>query len=225
MKAIRNQLACLAVIALLLTGCRRHHADPMTVAHVRVIDAVPGPARLNFALNGHAWQKRVDFAADSGYANVDPGNYTLWVNEDGLPDSAADISGAMDAGSAYTILALPHGADGMAVRLKAVRERWELDNPKNRATVRFIAAAPEYSRLSLALDNIIAIDAQRYSTESTSLSLAPGNYALKLWTGDDGTALLGPTPIHVDAGRAYTLVAMGRRSDGTLTVQLYEDGN
>jgi hypothetical protein len=216
----RAALAAVLCVVLLLgiDGCRGRHADPSTIVRVRVLDCVPG--RLDIAVNGRAAIRNMEFRSGSGYWEVDPGHYTIGVSQRG--GRTDEASGELSRGSAYTVLAIPSARTGAAV-LKIVREHPVTMDSKRRATLRFVSASPDCASLSLALDNIITVDRTRFAAESLPVALAPGDYDAKLWTGDDRAPLFGPSPIRLQPGRAYTLVAMGLRTDGTLSMQLFED--
>jgi len=131
------------------------------------------------------------------------------------------VNGELVRGASYTVIAMPVGGAG-DLGLSVIREKEAL-TIRDQATLRFIAASSGMGKLSLALNNVIAIDGLKYKTESEPVHLKPGDYDLKLWTGDDASQLLGPSPVHVDGGKSYTVVAMGRRVDGSLTLRIFED--
>ena len=222
MKPGNSQAAALvllgAALAVSTSGCRQH-ADPSKVARVRVIDVAPGPEQLDFAVDLQTVARHVKYQSNSGYIALDPGQYSLRVKteDSNLRD---EVSGELERGMSYTVLALAPRGD--ALSLKVIREDAEVDSPKDRAALRFIDAS-NTPALSLAIDNVVAVDNLKRLKESRPLTLVPGDYEVKLWTGDDTAQLFGPTPIHLDPGRAYTLIAMGRRADGTLTLQNYRD--
>ena len=203
--------------SLFLAGCHDHGASPDKVARVRIVDAVPSPTRLDLSVDGHVVVKHVEFGSDSGYTALEPGHHTLGVRSGAM---SADVSGELERGLAYTVLAIPigHGDLGLSV----IKESGGA-SAKDRATLRFVAASPDEPKLSLALNNVIAVDALRFKSESEAVSLRPGDYDMKLWTGNDASQLLGPSTVHLDGGKSYTVVAMGRRVDGSLSLRSYED--
>jgi len=190
------------------------------VSRVRLVDAVPSPVRVDLSLNGHTVAKHVEYGSNSGYTMLEPGHYALGLRSDRGTGSAT-VSGELVRGASYTVIAMP-ASDAGDLGLGVIREN-EASPMGDRATLRFIAASRDMAKLSLALNNVIAIDGLRYKTESQPVSLKPGDYDLKLWTGDDASQLLGPSPAHFDGGKSYTVVAMGRRVDGSLMLRTFED--
>src|SRR3569833_989534 len=216
---MRRLVPVIVLAVSMSTGCHDRGTSTKDVARVRVIDGVPSPTRLDLTLDGHTIARHVKYADNSGYVALNPGQYRLGVRAD-RESATGEVSGDMDRGQAYTVVAINGRAGGLEVSV--ISENGGAPT-RDRAQLRFLSMASDEPKLSLALDNVITGDGLRYKSESKAVSLKPGTYDVKLWKGDDSAQLLGPSPISLDGGKSYTVVAMGRRSDGSLTVRCYED--
>jgi hypothetical protein len=217
----RGLLLIAASSVILFSGCRSHH-HPDTMARARFIDTVPG-GDVAVWVNGKEATERAEYRQSSGYVELPPGRYDLRVSAADGTALASLHSVSLTKGESYTLVAIPRKLPGTAL-LQVMHEGAPPPNPSDRAMLRFTSATPEFNNLDLALNNIVAVDGLRFGTESDRIALPPGDYDAKLWVADGVSPLLGPEPIHLAAGHAYTIVAMGRRADNTLALKLYDDG-
>ena len=92
-----------------------------------------------------------------------------------------------------------------------------------KTTLRLINAAQGLEPIDLVVNNIVGLEKVAYGKRSSALTLDSGRYDLKIVAADTPDALAGPITMRLEAGRAYTLVTMGRSSDGTLSLEAYPD--
>jgi hypothetical protein len=207
----------------LFSGCRNHH-HPEDMATARFIDTMPGDDDLTVLVNGKSAFEHVEYRKSSGYAALPPGQYDVRVTSVDHTLLASLSAARLAKSEAYTVIAFPDSSSESGAALRVLHEGHPNPPSNDSAMLRFASATPEFSSLELALNNIVAVDGLRCGTESRRMTLSPGDYEAKLWSADSASSLLGPQPVHLAGGHSYTLVAMGRREDNTLSLQLYDDG-
>ena len=187
---------------------------------VRVIDAMPAGEDLTVSVDGVKGSKTLRYGDGTPYGDVDPGSYTLRI---AAPYSRKPIlSRKVDLvrRQTYTFAILPRSEYGGDVVVRAIHEGGPVDPQKGQASIRFLSLSHASDSLSIALNNIVAVDHLRFGVDSVPLSLQPGDYVVKVWTEDDAP-LVQPSTLHLEPGHAYTAVVMGAESASTL--HLYDD--
>lgn len=215
-------LGCL-LPATLTAGCRRRSAS--SVVSVRLINAVADAGALTVAVDGQRVWRRSPYRNNTGFRGVPEGDYDVRVSVVGASAPLAALPPlAFRRDRVYTIVAL--GAVGMGgappgVRVFEDARDERLSDGKTR--VRLINAAP--GAVDVLINNIVGLKRVGYGQRSDALLLDGAAYDLKInASGSSVAPLIGPVSLRLDAGRSYTLVVMGSRAAGSLTLEAYPDG-
>ncbi len=206
-----------------MAGCR-HHDSPSDIARVRVIDAFSGGEELVVSADGMKRSAKLRYRDSSGYNDVKPGTYKVHIGPTYQRKPLVTLDVKPFRGEMYTLIALPASEYGGSLIVKVLQSKAASPAPKDQAQVRFASAAPDFDDLTISFNNVIALDGVKFGMEAPTITLAPGDYQLKLWRAGQVPALLGPISVHLEPGHAYTIVAMGRLSDKTLAIPIYDDG-
>ena len=213
-----------AVSVLCVSGCRYGSHSDENDAHVRLINAVPEGNGLNVFVDGKKAWKRSLFRSSTGYENIPAGTYPVRFD---LADTDATLlvrSLSFEKGHTYTVLALGQGLNGKRpAEVQVFEEEPKAPDNSEKARVRFVNAAHGLLPVDLVVNNIVGLKSVAYGKHSQTLSLDGGSYDMKLVAADTPDTLLGPVSFHLEPGHAYTLVAMGKASDQTLTLEVYPD--
>lgn len=212
-----------ALSALFVSGCRLNPRSEGGEARVRLINAVPDAGGLNVSVDGQRVWKRAEFRSNTGYQGIASGSYPIRMDSASFGATLLARSLSFEKGYDYTVLALGQMRGGRSADM----EVWEDDPPgrgePGKTTVRLVNAAPGLEPVDLVVNNIVGLKAVAYGKRSPGLTLDGGSYDLKIVPADTPDALIGPVTLRLQAGRTYTLVAMGRASDQTLTLESYPD--
>ena len=207
----------LVAVAFLLGGCR-HGADSDT-AQVRLINAVPDPGELSVAVDGHPVWKRSPYRNNTGYQKIHQGRYNVAVAAGG---PAASKAIEFEKGKEYTVVALGTArTTPPAFRVFADTPGEVIPDGKTR--LHFINAVPSLGRVDILFNNIVGLQRVAAGHRSDALLLDSGTYDIKVNGAGDVASLVGPISLRLESGRSYTLVVMGRRQDGGLTLEAYSD--
>ena len=208
--------ALLAGVAL-LGGCR--NGGDGDTAQVRLINAVPDPGELSVAVDGHSVWKRSPYRNNTGYQKIRQGRYNVQVAAGGPADTKPV---AFEKGRQYTVIALGDARNAPpAFQVFADAEEGKV--PDDKARLRFINAVPGLTRMDVLFNNIVGLQRVAYGHRSDALLLDDGTYDIKVNTSGEVAPLIGPVSLHLERGRAYTLVAMGRSPARPLTLEAYPD--
>lgn len=218
----------IALVGLSVAGCRNGGDDNSDGALVRLINASPRTQDLAVAVDGKRVWRHSLFRSNTGYASVEPGDYKVAVEarQDGRLVSGGSFL-TCDAGRAYTVLALGHTGTGVP-DLRIFGEAKDAPVPTDRVRVRFVnAVAGGGGDADLLFNNIAGLPGVVYGSRSGAILLEPGAYDVKVNTAGEAATLAGPVNLRLQAGHAYTLVAMGE-ADATdpqqsLSLELYPD--
>lgn len=205
-------------LALLLGGCRHGDDD---AAQVRLINAVPDPAELSVAVDGHPVWKHSPYRDNTGYQKIKQGKYNVEVAA-GESETKKEI--AFEKGRTYTVVALGV-ARTAPPGFRVFSDEREAPIPDGKARVRFINAVTGLGGVDVLFNNIVGLKHVIYGHRSDALLLDAGTYDIKANATEEITPLIGPISLRLDSRRGYTLVAMGRRVAGGLTLEVYPDGN
>ncbi|MGI4790012.1 MAG: DUF4397 domain-containing protein [Janthinobacterium lividum] len=211
------------VAALLMSGCRYgSHPEDGSSAYVRLINAVPDAGGLDVSVDGKRVWKRSEFRSSTGYQAVSSGTYPVRIEADGLGTTLLSESFSFDKRQNYTLLALgPAGSKGTKVQVLPDEKPEHLIPGK--ATLRLINAAPGTHALDLVINTIVGIKSVGYGRRSALVILNSGHYDLQLATSDMQEMLVGPVSLDLKSGQSYTLIAMGKTADQSLSLEAYPD--
>jgi len=218
-------LLCLGALStVFVPGCRLTPRSEGGAAQVRLINAVPDAGGLNVSVDGQRVWKRSLFRSNTGYQGVAAGTYPVRVDSASFGETLLVRRLSFEKGHDYTVLALGQMQNGGHPADMQVLE----DEPPGRAepgktTLRLVNAALGLEPVDLVVNNIVGLKAVAYGKRSPALTLDGGSYDLKIVPADTPETLIGPVNLNLERGRSYTLVAMGRASDQTLTLEAYPD--
>lgn len=213
-----------ALCALLGAGCRTGSQSGGGTAQVRLINAVPDAGGLNVSVDGRRVWTRAVFRSNTGYQGVRAGTYPVRLDSASFGATLLVRPLSFEKGHEYTVLALGQMRNGGRPAEAQVIE----DEPPGRVepgktTLRLVNAALGLEPVDLVVSNIVGLQNVAYGKRSPALTLDGGSYDLKIVPAETPDALVGPITLRLEPGRAYTLVAMGRASDGTLSLEAYPD--
>ncbi len=213
-----------AMSALLGAGCRTGSQSEGGTAQVRLINAVPDAGGLNVSVDGQRVWKRALFRSNTGYQGVGAGTYPVRLESASFGATLLVRPLSFEKGHDYTVLALGQMRDGgRPVNAQVLEDETPGQVEPGKTTLRLVNAALGLEPVDLVVNNIVGLQNVAYGKRSAALTLDGGRYDLKIVPADTPDALIGPTTLRLEAGHAYTLVAMGRVSDGTLSLEAYPD--
>ena len=223
-RQIRRWALGVSVLAgLCLSGCRygSHHPDG-TAAYVRLINAVPDAGGLDVSVDGKRVWKRSEFRSSTGYQAISSGTYPVEIDASGLGTTLLTKPLSFEKKQNYTLLALgPAGSGGARVQVLPDGKPASLEPGK--ASIRLINAAPGTRALDLVVNMIVGVKSVAYGRRSTPLTLSSGQYDLQLAAADTPEMLAGPVSLELKPGKSYTLIAMGRTGNQSLSLEVYPD--
>lgn len=208
--------AGLALSASAHAGVRVIHASPDTPPVDVYVNTAPGagaPAITN-----------LPFRSATGYVPLPTDNYRFRVTPAGATspvpiDATAAINGSTD----YTIAAI-----GLLSGTPAISPLVLVDdntiNP-TQARVRFVHGSPDAPAVDIFAVGLATPvwDAVSFGTSGGYRTLAPGNYNLEVRLDAGGGLALSVPNLQLDAGKVYTVFAVGLVGNGTLAAQPFVD--
>lgn len=219
---------CLAFGMLGIGGCRTAmDSTGKGDSLVRLINASPDTEELAVAVDGQRVWRHSLFRSNTGFANVGAGTYKVSIEaRRGNRILAGSNYLVCEKTKAYTVLAL--GRSTGAPDLRIFSEVMDNNVPARKARVRFVNAAGDNGTMDDVLfNNIAGLTDVPYGSRSGGALLEPGTYDVKVNTAGEATTLVGPSSLRFQAGRSYTLVAMGRADavnpQQGLSLELYPD--
>ena len=217
-------LAIGALCALLGAGCRTGSQSEGGTAQVRLINAVPDAGGLNVSVDGRRVWTRALFRSNTGYQGVSAGTYPVRLESASFGATLLVRPLSFEKGHDYTVLALGQMRDGgRPVSAQVLEDEAPGHIEPGKTTLRLVNAVLGLEPVDLVINNIVGLQNVAYGKRSPALTLDGGSYDLKIVPADTPDALAGPISLRLEPGRAYTLVAMGRASDGTLSLEAYPD--
>ena len=213
-----------ALGTLLVSGCRLTPRSEEGAAQVRLINAVPDAGGLNVSVDGQRVWKRSLFRSNTGYQSIVAGTYP--VQMDAASSGAIRLLHplAFEKGHDYTVLALGQmRGGGRPAEVEVLEDEPPGRDEPGKTTLRLVNAAQGLEPVDLVVNNIVGLKAVAYGKRSPALTLDGGRYDLKIVPADTPDSLIGPITLRLEPGRTYTLVAMGRVSDQTLSLEAYPD--
>jgi len=213
-----------ALSTLLVSGCRLTPRSEGGAAQVRLINAVPDAGGLNISVDGQRVWKRSLFRSNTGYQSISSGNYPVRMDSASSGATLLVRTLAFEKGHDYTVLALGQmRSGGRPTEIEVLEDEPPGRGESGRTTLRLVNAALGLEPVDLVINNIVGLKAVAYGKRSPVLMLDSGSYDLKIVPADTPDALIGPITLRLEPGRTYTLVAMGRMTDQTLSLEAYPD--
>ena len=213
-----------AVAALGVSGCRYgNHTDDGSPASVRLIDAVPDAGGLDVSVDGRRVWKQASFRSSTGYQPVASGTYPVRLEADGSGATLLTQSLSFDKGRSYTLLALGQARGGEPARVQVLTDDTPAHPPADKAALRLVNAAPGTPAVDLVVNTIVGLKEVAYGRRSAPLLLDGGHYDLQLAAPGTADMLVGPVSLNLAPGKSYTLIAMGRTGNQSLSLEVYPD--
>ncbi len=221
---LRVGLAGFVLAALTVAGCRNKTSDGGgAAAYVRLINAVPDAGGLDVSVDGRRVWKRAEFRSSTGYQPVASGTYPVTLDADGLGTTLLTQSLSFDKSRNYTLLALGQAGGSTPARVQVLADEKPEHLDAGKASVRLINASPGAPPVDLVVNTIVGLRSVAYGRRSGPLALDGGPYDLQLAAAGTPQILVSPVHLTLAPGRAYTLIAMGRPGNQSLSLEAYPD--
>lgn len=182
-------------------------------ALVRVVHAMPSEPAADIFVGDHVTFSQVEYKAVTGYREV-PGNLVTFrlrpTGQDGSEPLAEAVEG-LGAGKHYTIVVMPSDRR-QAASLTVVND--EMVPPEDgKAKLRVVNASPEAGRVDVLVGGKL-----KPELSGVNVSAATGYEDVPPLTGTlevrhDKTVLARLTNTHLEAGKLYTVIVLGRAAN------------
>ncbi len=213
-----------ALCGLFGAGCRTGSQPEGGTAQVRLINAVPDSGGLNVSADGRRVWTRALFRSSTGYQGVNAGTYPVRLDSAAFGATLLVRPISFEKGHDYTVLVLGQMRNGgRPVEAQVVEDDTPGRVEQGKTTLRLVNAALGLEPVDLVVSNIVGLQNVAYGKRSPALTLDGGSYDLKIVPAETPDTLVGPITLRLEPGRAYTLVVMGRASDGTLSLEAFPD--
>jgi hypothetical protein len=179
-------------------------AGAKQAAQVRFLHAVPGVGTASLSASG-VKVGSAGFGEKTGFATVPAGKSPLVLRgPDGLVLKGSD---QLDAGHAYTIIALAKG--------KSAELRGFVDGSARAgiARVRMIQAAPELGKPNFVVGGKVVAKMVPYGGNTGYLDVEPASYKVMVENPDTGKSVIPTASVPFAAGSATTAVLVGSRGE------------
>jgi hypothetical protein len=187
---------------------------------IRIGHCCPDAPSVDVHVDGDPAFENVTFGELSEYATLDPGTHAIRVTPASGGDPVIETEVDLESNSAYTVLATGMLADITA----SVFEDEPGEVPANQSHVRFIHASPDAPSVSISVaDGPTLFSDIGFGEASDYSPVDAGSYDLDVRTVGSDDAVLELQGWSFGGGVAYTAVAIGATSDGTLDAVLAED--
>ncbi len=206
--------AALTAAGTTLGGVRVFHASPDAPAVDVYVNTMPGSG--DPAIGGLAFEMITD------YVGLPTGMYDFQVTPAGAIDpiviDAQDVM--IDGDTDYTI-----AAGGFLSGIQPFI--FEDDNTidADNARVRFIHLSPDAPAVDVNVAGLSdpLFDGTTFGTSGGYATVPGGTYTVDVSLDEDGTQVLGPLDLTLDAGKVYTVFATGSAAAGTLNAVVVVD--
>ncbi len=209
-------VASLALAASASASVRVIHASPDTPPVDVYVNTTPGAGAPNFT--------NLAFRQATSYVPLPSANYRFRVTPSGATSPVPiDATAAIDGATDYTIAAI-----GLLSGTPAISPLVLVDdntiNP-TQARVRFVHASPDAPAVDIFAAGLVTPvwDAVSFGTSGGYRTLNPGSYNLEVRLDAGGGLALSIPNLVLDAGKVYTVFAVGLVGNGTLAAQPFVD--
>lgn len=198
-----------AVAATMFLGLGTASADN---ARVRVVHASPDAPAVDVYANGTRVLANVEFKGASDYLSVPSGSYTFDIRPAGAAaNSPAVLSAKADlaSGTDYTVMAVD--------RLAQIKARLFVDNnaapAAGKAHVQVVHASPDAPAVDIAVKGgAVLVPSLPFGELKGPLPVDAGTYNLEVRVAGSSTVALPLDGVRLEAGKVYTVVAVGLAS-------------
>ena len=190
-----------ALVAMLLAV---GPAAAKQTAQVRFLHAVPGVGKASLSAAG-VNVGSAGFGESTGFATAPAGNTSMVLHgPGGLKLTGSD---ALDAGHAYTVIAL---AKGKSAELRAFVDGAARSGI---ARLRMIHASPELGKPNLVIGGKLIAKAAPYGADTGYTDFTPGSYKVMVENPASGKTVIPTARVSLAAGSATTAVLVGSRGE------------
>lgn len=185
-------------------------------AQVRVAHLSPDAPAVDVWLNGHRILLNVPFKTISDYLDLPAGQYRIQVSPAGATTPIViDATLMIEANKAYTVAATGLLGTNDLKPLVLADDR-NADNKK--AKVRFIHTSPDAPAVDIAVKGgPVLFSNVKFREAGNYLSVNPASYDLEVRLAGTNTVALSVNGVALSAGTNYSVFAVGRVSNSTLS--------
>ena len=181
-------------------------AQQVDTARVRVVHASPDAPAVDVYLNDSKAITNLAFKASSDFAAVPAGSYAVKVTATGATDAVISATLPLEAGQSYTVVAVGRLAD--------ITARVYQDDTSalaaGKARLRVIHASPNTPGVDVAVTGgPVLITNLAFPNASDNLTVDAGTYNVEVRPTGTQTAALSAPGLALDAGKYYTVLAVG----------------
>ncbi len=192
-------------------------------AQLRVAHLSPDAPAVDIWVNGERTLTDVPFQALSDYLSLPAGEYRIQVSPAGQTDPIViDATVALEAGTAYTVAATGLlGADDLSPVVLVDDRAPAMDQ----AEVRFVHASPDAPAVDVAVaGGPVLFENVSFREAGAYLGVEPGSFDLEVRLSGTDTVALSVPGVTLQAGKTYTVFAIGLAGNDTLAALPAVDG-
>ncbi|MFC5368818.1 DUF4397 domain-containing protein [Salinirubrum litoreum] len=192
-------------------------------AFVRIGHCSPDAPNVDVRLDGETVIEDVPFRTIGDYQQVPAGSHEVHVLPTGSEESVIETSIDVDAGEQYTALATGTVADENLKLTVLTDEVGEV--PSGKAHVRFIHCSPDAPRVTVRVadDGPTLFENVRFRRGTDYTPVDAGTYDIEVLPSGSDEVALSLSGIEFEGATAYSAIAVGLVSEGTLGAELIED--
>lgn len=200
-------------------------ADRRDEALVRVVHAIPAGAPVDIYAGDLTVFDNLSYKSVTAYRALDGKRYMFTVRPAGMANAKPLSSNTegLDDGEYYTVFALP--GDGNAAHLRVVQDVMT-PPPAGKARLRVIHGGSDAGEVDIQATGApgVLFDGVDFQTVTPYGDVDPFNGEIEVRAGGQAAALVKVPLAHIEAGKFYTLVIVGRvRSTPKIEAFLIED--
>lgn len=194
-------------------------ASRLGTSMVRLVNALPDQPTVDLTLDERQTFAAVVYRAGTPYQGVGNNVIQLRLTPAGLPNPLAETTETLTDGNSYTIIAFPQKEPGAGLRLL----HDEVVPGSGKSQVRVVHAVPAMGQVDVAVQGraTALFAGVRYGAEAGYQELDPMTGVIEIRTDEAQSQTLSKSR-RFEAGRAYTIVVMGRGA-GQLECIVFED--
>lgn len=186
---------------------------------LRVLHASPDAPAVDVLVDDTEVLADVPYATASGYLAVDSGDRNIKVNAANTATTVINATPTLEPGKSYSVL---------AVNFLASIEPLVLTDDRSvvadKARVRVVHASPDAPNVDVLANDAVVLTNVPFKVASEYLEVVPGNYVFKLNVAGTATTAFTSPSRALEAGKVYTVVAIGAEAGANpLTLKVLVD--
>jgi hypothetical protein len=185
---------------------------------VRVVNAIPGDGTIDILGDDRTVFFEVGYKTVTPYTEIGDNVVKFQLRPTGALASTADNTETLLNGNRYTIIALPNKDGG--TKLSIVKDDVVPDSGK--ARLRVFHAAPGLAEVDVMLEGQKdpVFDNLGFGTEAGFKDLDPATATVLVRRHNPPTNVLRLQKVHLEAGKAYTVIVTGAASASLTTITI-----